>query len=334
MAAMTASSDVSPASATTELSAAVVVCAYTDKRWDDLSAGLSELLRQAHPQDRIIAVIDHNDDLLKRTKAEFVPQGVLVVPNAGTQGLSGARNTGVENAEADLILFLDDDALPGPGWIDAYRARFSEAQDIIGVGGAIEPAWEGKTAPRWFPIEFGWVVGCDYRGLPDSGEEIRNPIGASMAIRQTGFDAVGGFSDLVGRLGELPVGNEETELAIRIRQAMPAARIVRDTNSVVYHYVPKSRQTVKYFVSRCYYEGISKAATTSEVGSEDGLSSERAYVVKTLVKGMGLHASEALHGDPAGLARAVMLPVGLVATTFGFVRGKLRLKREAKQIAS
>ncbi|MEI8083239.1 MAG: glycosyltransferase family 2 protein, partial [Actinomycetes bacterium] len=166
--------------------------------------------------------------------------------------------------------------------------------------------------------EFGWVVGCDYRGLPADGEQIRNPIGASMGIRHWSFDLIGGFSHAVGRIGAVPSGDEETELFIRLRRAVPGALIVRDTAAVVFHSVPTARQTVKYFIRRCYHEGRSKAAMTETVGTSDGLSSERAYVIKTLVKGMGIHFASALNGDPAGLARAVMLPVGLAATTFGF----------------
>lgn len=320
-------------SSTLALSAGVIICAYTQARWDDLSAAVAELQRQVRDDDEIIVVIDHNDELLARSEREFAAHNVMVVANAGTQGLSGARNTGVSTCTSDITIFLDDDALPGPGWVDSYRAKFAGADDIAGVGGAVTAAWEGGSAPRWFPAEFGWVVGCDYRGLPDGGQEIRNPIGASMAIRQSYFNEIGGFSEAVGRVGTVPAGCEETELCIRLRQDHPDIRIIRDTDSVVYHRVPKARQTVKYFTSRCYHEGRSKAAMTSIVGSADGLSSERSYVVKTLVRGIGINLAAVGHGDIAGIARAVMLPVGLAATTFGYGLATVSAKRAARKAA-
>ena len=43
--------------------------------------------------------------------------------------------------------------------------------------------WWPELAPRWLPEEFYWVVGCSYRGLPESVGPVRNPIGASMSMR-------------------------------------------------------------------------------------------------------------------------------------------------------
>ena len=31
--------------------------------------------------------------------------------------------------------------------------------------------------------EFDWVVGCSYRGLPETVSVVRNPIGAKMSLR-------------------------------------------------------------------------------------------------------------------------------------------------------
>ncbi len=315
------------------LTVSTIVCAYTEKRWGEFSAGVAELLQQAQQGDEVIAVIDHNDQLLQRAQEHFSGTELIIVANAQQQGLSGARNTGVQTATGDIVCFLDDDAFPGPGWIDAYRKRFESDDSIVGVGGAVSPDWEGDHPPKWFPEEFGWVVGCDYRGLPGNGEQIRNPIGASMGLRRAAVAEVGGFSTRIGRVGEVPIGNEETEMGIRLRQADPSAQIVRDTTSVVHHLVPVNRQTVKYFMSRCYHEGISKSAMTTEVGAADGLSSERTYVVKTLLGGMGKHTKEAFHGDPSGLARAAMLPMGLAATTFGYARGLVKAKRENRAAA-
>ncbi len=307
------------------LTAGVIVCAYTERRWAEIVEGVNELSAQLGVGDQIILVIDHNERLLSRVREEFTSPQVRVLASKGTRGLSGARNTGIEACRQDLALFLDDDAIPQAGWIAAYRARFSESPDVVAVGGAVEPAWEGGSAPRWFPSEFGWVVGCDYRGLPASGLDIRNPIGASMAIRRSSLGIVGHFRDEVGRVGEIPAGDEETELSIRLRAAIPGSRIVRDTGPVVRHYVPRSRQRVRYFARRCYHEGRSKAAMTALVGTRAGLSSERTYVIKTLVRGIGIHVAQAVRGDLWGLPRAAMLPVGLACVTFGYVSGKLRL---------
>jgi hypothetical protein len=178
------------------------------------------------------------------------------------------------------------------------------------------------VAPRWFPPEFGWVVGCDYTGLPAGGQRIRNPIGASMAVRREPLQAVGGFSELVGRVGALPVGCEETELGIRLAAADPAARVIRDVSSPVAHLVPRERQRIGYFLRRCYHEGRSKRQLSALVGRSAGLASERRYVTRVLPIGVLRHLTAAARGDLAGLGRALAVVVGLAVTAAGYLSAR------------
>lgn len=296
----------------------VVVCTYTLARWAELADGVKAVDAQLRPGDELVVVVDHAPDVLERAKAELPGR---IAPNAHGKGLSGGRNTGVDLATGDVVAFLDDDALPGPGWLDALRAPFSDPA-VTGVAGAVDPAWEGGRAPRWFPDEFGWVVGCDYRGLAGDGQRVRNPIGASMALRRSPVQAVGGFSELVGRVGTLPSGCEETELAIRLAQADPAVTVVRATAGPVAHLVPRSRQTPRYFVSRCWHEGRSKAVLSRLVGTQQGLEAERTYATRTLPLGVLRHLAAVARGDLYGAARAVMVLVGLVTTALGYLSAR------------
>ena len=293
----------------------VVVCTYSDRRWAELAAATTAVAAQLEPQDELVVVVDHNPGLLERARAELPGR---VVPNRHGRGLSGARNTGVDEATGTVVAFLDDDALPPPGWVGSWRAALADER-VVGVGGAVEPAWEGGTAPRWFPLEFGWVVGCDYVGLPPGGSVIRNPIGASMALRRSALAGVGGFSELVGRVGTLPVGCEETELGIRLAAADPGARIVRDAGAPVRHLVPAERQRVRYFLSRCYHEGRSKRILSSLVGTDSGLASERRYVTRVLPLGVLRHLAAAARGDVYGLHRAALVVAGLLTTGLGYL---------------
>src|ERR1039458_9262134 len=69
----------------------VIICAYSLDRWDALVAAVQSSFGQTLRPAEVVVVIDHNDDLLGRATVEF-PDG-LVIPNRGTKGLSGARNT-------------------------------------------------------------------------------------------------------------------------------------------------------------------------------------------------------------------------------------------------
>jgi hypothetical protein len=62
---------------------------------------------------------------------------------------------------------------------------------------------------------------------------------------------------------------------------------------------------------------------TANVGSGDGLSSERSYVTRTLPLGVARGLGGLLRGRPAGLGRAGAIIAGLAATTFGYLSAKL-----------
>jgi GT2 family glycosyltransferase len=299
----------------------VVVCTYTVQRWTDLVAAVSVVRAQLRPGDELLVVVDHAPDVQTRAEEHLVGPDVKVVANTRGQGLSGARNTGVDLAQGDVVAFLDDDALPGPGWLEALRNPFNNPA-VTGVAGAVDPAWEGGRAPRWFPLEFGWVVGCDYTGLPPGGERVRNPIGASMALRREPVAAVGGFSELVGRVGALPVGCEETELSIRLAQRDPSVTVLRAIGSPVAHRVPRERQTLRYFLARCYHEGRSKAVLSRLVGTDQGLAAERTYSTRTLPLGVLRHLGALGRGDVAGPARAAVIVLGLVTTVIGYLSAR------------
>ena len=200
----------------------VVICAYTDRRWDSLVDALASAEAQDPAPHEVLVVIDHNDDLLTHAIDAFPRARVFA--NDDARGLSGARNTGVRHATGEIIAFLDDDARARPSWLRAL-ARAFEDPTVIGAGGVAFPAWESR-APAWIPSEFLWVVGCSYRGLPMTRAEIRNPIGANMAFRRSVLEGVGGFTDGIGRVGRTPLGCEETELSIRARAAT-GGRIVQ-----------------------------------------------------------------------------------------------------------
>ena len=302
----------------------VVICAHDDARFEWLAAAVASVFSQHPAPHEVVVVIDHNPDLLERAHDRF--QDVRVVPNADTKGLSGARNTGIRNARGDVIAFLDDDAEARPGWLAGLRAAY-DGSSILGVGGSIVPRW-GSKAPAWFPDEYLWVLGCSYRGLPMRRAEVRNLIGCNMSFRRSVFEAVGGFRQSVGRGRGLPLGGEETELCIRATSALPGGTLVYEPAAVVDHRVPASRGRISYFLTRCYSEGISKAYVVKFVGRGAGMRSERRYLARTLTSGMARHLLSVRSEGAAGIARAAMIPVGLIAFGAGYFWGLVRFRTE------
>jgi GT2 family glycosyltransferase len=282
-------------------------------RWDDIVAGLDALGRQTVPPLETILVLDHNDELLARARDEL--PAVRVLENTRTGGASGARNTGIAQAKGAIVAFVDDDARPEPDWLERLVAAYDDAQ-VVAVGGVATPVWP-SARPAHLPPELDWIVGCTYRGQPTRRTDVRNLWGCNMSARREAFDLVGGFDEEIGRVGLIPLGNEETELCIRIGQRIPGARVVYEPAAVVRHRVTEARCQWSYLVSRSHAEGISKAAMSRLVGTGDATSEERRYATRVLPRGV---LRELAHLNLRGAAGIVTC---LAVTTWWFVRGRL-----------
>lgn len=307
----TAPSEVAPPSMS------VIVCAFTEERWDDLARAMASIRAQTCPPLETILVIDYNETLFELATEAF--PWARVIRNAGEQGLSDGRNTGVRAARGAVVAFLDDDAAADIDWLAILADAYVDPA-VVAVGGSAEPEWDAGR-PSWFPPEFDWVVGCSYVGLPTSRKPVRNPLGCNMSFRRVAFESAGPFETTIGRVGSRPVGDEETEFCIRVRRAMPGSVILYDPAARVGHRVRRHRGTWGYFLSRCYAEGLSKAIVSQLAGSGAGLSSERRYATVTLPRGVVRNVVQAPI-RPSGILRAGAIVLGLAVTTTGYLRGR------------
>ncbi|WP_083162661.1 glycosyltransferase family 2 protein [Mycobacterium aquaticum] len=296
-------------------SVSVIIAAYTEQRWPDTVEAVTSALNQSQSALEVILVIDHNPGLAERARAEL--RGVAVLENTGPQGASGARNTGVMASRGEIVVFLDDDAVATPDWLRSLCRHFDD-EDVVGVGGGLTPAWPDER-PRWFPREFYWVVGASYTGMPEAAAPMRNVWTGNMAIRRTVFDAVDGFRPGFGKTGRVS-RPEDTDLCLRVRQAVPSGHWMYEPAALVAHKVPADRSTPTFFLTRCWNEGRGKAALSRLVGIDDSTAAERRYASRVLPRGCLRELYLALrHLDVTHLQRCAAIVAGLLVTAAGMV---------------
>ena len=297
----------------------VVICAYTEKRWQQTRAALESALRQEPAPAEVLLVVDHNAELADRARREFT--SVSVLENAGTQGLSGARNTGLKTATQPVTAFLDDDAEARPGWLEHLVAPYS-SPDVVATGGRVHPRWP-STRPPWLPAEFDWVVGCSYRGLPETTGPVRNPIGANMSMLTDLALKVGGFDESVGRVGTNTRGCEETELSIRLTASRAGSVILYVPAAEVDHHVAPERLLFGYFLRRCWHEGLSKADVVRLAGAAAGLQRERRQTAVVIPAALLREVRSLATGHVSAAARISALTAGLTAASAGYFSGRV-----------
>lgn len=303
------------------LGVSVVICAYTERRWEQTRAAVESALAQCPRPVEVLLVVDHNAGLAARAGRELA--GVKVLESDGVPGLSGARNAGLRMASQPVTAFLDDDAQARPGWLASLVEPY-RSPDVVATGGSVHPRWPGRR-PKWLPPEFDWVVGCSYRGLPENTGPVRNPIGANMSLRTRLALQVGGFDPAVGRVGTHPRGCEETELAIRLTASRPGSAVVYVPAAAVDHHVLQERLKLGYFLRRCWHEGLSKATVVRLVGVSAGLDRERHHIAVVIPRALLRDLCNVATGDRGALMRMAVILGGLATVAAGYLNGRARL---------
>ena len=130
-----------------------------------------------------------------------------------------ARNIGAIYAQAPLLLFIDDDALPGPNLIAAHL-NVHATYDVIAVRGACQPRNPGNAFN---------ILGQHYylgdRPLPHYAD-----IEGNTSYRAEAFFAVGGWDD------ELFFGHEGIVLALRLwRYDNDRRKQIYSPDPVIFH---------------------------------------------------------------------------------------------------
>lgn len=302
--------------------ASVVICTYAEARFAQLQAAVASVAAQRTACAQLVIVVDHNQQLLRRARAEFT--GALVLPNAGQPGLSAARNTGTGAATGDIVVFLDDDAAAEPAWLGHLLAPYAD-RNVLGVGGVALPVWE-QAQPPWWPAEFNWVIGCSYAGQPRQRAPIRNLMGCTMSFRRAVLQEAGGFDSALGRQAAGAAGGEETELCLRLAARHRQGIFIHEPAAVVHHQVPGARGTFAYFRARCYAEGKSKAVVAQRAGAAPALASERSYASTVLPAAAARYLRCTRPGAAASAAAAGAMACGLLAAGAGFLHGRWSLR--------
>ena len=178
---------------------------------------------------------------------------------ASAHGACLARNLGARAALGALLVFVDDDVLPRPGFVAALEAAHEDAH-VHAAGGRIFLNLE-EEPPPWLSGPFrsylaGYDLGDAPRDLTDAGDALC-PRSAIMSVRADVLARLEGFCELFGPRGTRPMVGEEPELCRRIVAGGGRLRYVPD--AAVDHLVPASRLTREWLARRFFYQGVTEA---------------------------------------------------------------------------
>ncbi len=217
----------------------------TRDRPGPLSACLRSLLAADYPRRFEIVIVDNAPassstyDLVSLLRSD---RAQVRYVREDRRGPSWARNRGLQEARAELVVFVDDDTVVDPGLLTAIVAAFRAADDVGAVTGLILPA-ELETPAQLLTEEFGgYDRGFDLRVYDTGPHRPADPLypftagrfgsGACMAFRASLLCELGGFDPALGSGGR-PCGGEE--LAAFVQVVRRGHRLVYTPHAIVHH---------------------------------------------------------------------------------------------------
>ena len=171
-------------------------------------------------------------------------------------GLHHARHAGAQEAQGEILVYVDDDVIAPPGWLRAMVRPF-EDPDVGVVGGKVLPRWEAAP-PEWlvgFPESYLSLLNLGDEELQLSWPDV--VYGCNMAIRRSVLYESGGFNpDAIGdRQLIWRRGDGETGLQKRVYEN--GHKVVYLPQAWIHHRIPASRLTAQAFCRRGLLVGLS-----------------------------------------------------------------------------
>ena len=180
----------------------------------------------------VVVSLNEPTEALRDRLARHVGDAAIVT-SAANEGFAGACNRAAGRATGELLVFLNDDAVVEPGWLDALVAAADAHGEAAAVGSRV-------LAPDGSALEEGTVLWSDGsvtlidryhrpRPAPPPGaRRVDYCSAASLLVRASVFREVGGFDE-----GYFPAYYEDVDLCLKLQDRGHA--VVYEPASVVRH---------------------------------------------------------------------------------------------------
>jgi len=195
------------------LTASVVV--NTLNRAESLRELLIALRRQTFTEFEVVVVAGPCNDNTDEVMVEF--DGEIKARWCPEANLSMSRNIGISATAGDIVVFIDDDALPEPGWLSDLLGLY-DSDEVAGAGGVVfdHTGYGYQTqfilADRLGHAEYSNDTPFDEFCFPGT---MRFPtlLGCNSSFRRDRLVEVGGFDE------EYEYYLDETDVCVRMVDA-------------------------------------------------------------------------------------------------------------------
>lgn len=192
----------------------VLIVAWESR--DDLEQTLPALLAELADGDELIVVDNKPGDGSAELVGELAP-AARIVRMGRNLGFAGGVNAAAAVARGDLLVTLNPDAVPQPGFGEAIRRPWLEGRGWAGWQALVAEAGATKVNSAGNPIHFTGIVWAGMHGRPLAEAPAAGPVpalsGACLAVPRETWRRLGGFP------AEFFMYHEDVDLSVRLRLA-------------------------------------------------------------------------------------------------------------------
>jgi len=153
----------------------------------------------------VIVVDDDNSDNIHAVTDPFKTALNLTLIKQENQGPAGARNAGAQRAKGDYLLFIDDDCVPGPKWMECITAALGD-KPRLAVGGRCRNGLETGIFSSAQQLQMDYL----YQHYNKDPAQARFCPSNNLAVPRQAFLDMGGFD-----AGFLFAGGEDRDFSAR-----------------------------------------------------------------------------------------------------------------------
>ncbi|WP_069789918.1 hormogonium polysaccharide biosynthesis glycosyltransferase HpsE [Cyanobacterium sp. IPPAS B-1200] len=249
----------------------VAICTYNgEKRVPDV---LDRLKQQIDTEDinwEIIVIDNNSNDNTAKVIEEYKNNWNVACPIKcyfeEKQGLAYARQKAVEEANGNLIGFLDDDNLPTSNWVEQAYLFGKQHPKAGAYGSKIKGEYEIEPPPNFEKISRFFAIGGSDKTICYTSDDYQYaykrvlPPGAGIVVhKQAWLDNVPTNLFLQGRVSGLQLPGDDLEAFLHLRKA--GWEIWYNPAMEIYHKIPKERLQKDYIVNLMKGNGLSRYYT-------------------------------------------------------------------------
>ena len=164
----------------------VTVCIPTYYREDILINTIRYLLNQRSPATELLVVdqTPHHKSKIEKRLKQFARKGDIRWLRRKNPSITESMNFALCQALSPIVLFVDDDIIPGSDLVRAHASAYQESEDIWAVAGQVLQPGEEPVSDYFSYKQNGLCACLDFRFCSTSRAWVKSVMAGNLSVRR------------------------------------------------------------------------------------------------------------------------------------------------------